>query len=1757
MADQNNSPTSIRYTGGLFKDTSHLDQPIGTIRYAKNAVMNQVLSALSNEEGNVLKASLPVDSVVIGAVSLTDNRVVLFLKIGDRSEVGLYKGSVYQTVLNPLVNTFDVDTDMNFSLDYPIEGQYTEQSDRDLVVYWTDDFNPPRALNITRQLESNTQHLYGVNPADSPDTSYIDRLNLFPHSGPVPHAELKGVNMGGECKTGVYYLALRYTDDDLTSTNFVTVTNPVSVVGSVEGVLPIESYDGDSAGSDAGKSITWTIKNINTDYKYLSAAVVFDVGEGKQARLLKDIEITDRSEFEIVFAGEQNSTEFSLEEVVIDAVSYTKAKTLTQLDNVMYLGNLESERDLGYQKYANFIKTDPVVKVFSDFDPFVITPANLQSKIASSATSIHNGYRDPLNIYKYKGYTREEVYAFYIAFILKNGEMSYAYHIPGRRSLTNVPITEVPELHYSEGGVTPIAGSTVNEASTLSGGGSNEWMLMNITGGWQNPLSHFFHWYDFSQAAGSRGMNYWENRNELYPNTDNYDVVDAYTDQIVDDIRTENIRHHRFPSNLNPTYTTVKGSNAVEVSQTLRQQGTKLVVNWVWYNEGLDNHFADQGGPMEQVTDYEISDIGIQFQGLYSEESDVDNWAPNMQDNANWWPSGPNNTSCFPPKNLSLDFPQINDLNNALAGTAQNRYNVANGEGQAFVDSGWQFGCGGSYTDVEFRYARSGPPKGANVILGWNKVLTGAPPNSPNCGNICLGTVPFGPTPDHTRIVRPEWANNWPHKNSGARPGWIAWGTCAIADDEDESAKLDHEVQALGFKLSDLKIPRAIADKVQGFRIYYANRTHDNRTVLGQNPIHPMPYVKGADLSGCNGGGIIASAEALTDYYLATGLPSYTDPNGTNRTWALHDFYLLNRRPSLSSATHIKLQYTLNMLQFRGNIKYYSDVNIRDEENGVYPCVKPEVYTGFFASGVHNRIPNYLLNFTIKDKAKAYINGNTFGQVKHLGFKHPIYNINGESLAAIEIGPKLPKWLVSGFYADWRGSGYSDTPANNSEISFDHYTQSIEGFSPAWPFLNEGEDNSGLMLYMANLKAFKTDLYEAVDTQDLVWTGFEILGNDLNNFIVDSDYNGNTPDYTTETVQSTATSLIYESSSNDRGIFGGDTFICRHGYRMTSNEQKNSGNPNCTDEKSVVFTVVESTDNINFRHIESVQSFYFPGAPLSDMLNLKANVDLSYNPDVETGNMKYNEAYAFVNDVKTVLPLPTRFADPNNYPTRVIRSSKDDGSSLIDAYRIYRALQYRTLPTNRGELWKLSPYNNLLLFHMEDSIYRTKGKQRMKLDDGTEAYVGSGDIFAQDPDELRPTDSGYMGTKAQRACIVTPYGYFFPDIKNRRIFYIGTSGIYDLTSPTYGMQRWFQDNIPFALEQYGFDGNIDNPISGMGFHAVWDERYSRVILTKRDIKPTQTFIDDYSGEFETTADAFTEGATGVIWVNGSYYRLVTEGASQTWETLEIDPDSSEATTARYFERTGWTISFTVTPERQSFGVWTSFHDYIPYIYSYSGIDIYSFTRGVSSAVDRGIYKHNNDNGLGKYYGTIYDFEIEIVHNLSTGMNSLFYSLDWTADVLTYNSGKRRQTKDLNAGFTSFMVYNSDAHSGQTDIEYMINTRKTGGSWKVNQFRDMSLEVTDTSIYYTGPFTGSNYGIVNTTVAGTSPAGVPTATPLAMFNVDGMDETFNTNYLDLTKPWNERGKFIDRFLTLRLIYNNEDNNLINLYNTQVFARPQNR
>ena len=294
-----------------------------------------------------------------------------------------------------------------------------------------------------------------------------------------------------------------------------------------------------------------------------------------------------------------------------------------------------------------------------------------------------------------------------------------------------------------------------------------------------------------------------------------------------------------------------------------------------------------------------------------------------------------------------------------------------------------------------------------------------------------------------------------------------------------------------------------------------------------------------------------------------------------------------------------------------------------------------------------------------------------------------------------------------------------------------------------------------------------------------------------------------------------------------------------------------------------------------------------------------------------------------------------------------------------------------------------------------------------------------------------------------------------------------------------------------------------------------------------------------------------------------------------WVTLELNTSMQYGSV--WFETgKGWTISY--YPE---LGVWGSFHDYIPNIYFNTSTDFYSLTDQFSrpafingtttSATHLGttygnnvIWKHNSTNNYGMIYqewvnhgGQISEtdwldivdrvpFEFEFIHNEFKAEDTLLAAFNYTLE--TFN---QVGISVLEHGFTSFFIYNTLQMSGESILEYLINTRRVGNNWKINKFRDMA----DAALENTA---GGYYMSTNTNViGGTNTGTITTSSTENMFTYDGMSKTLNPNYLDLTKNWNLQRKFIDKWVGIRLIYNNVSNNLLNLYATDVVVRKVHR
>jgi hypothetical protein len=1031
----------------------------------------------------------------------------------------------------------------------------------------------------------------------------------------------------------------------------------------------------------------------------------------------------------------------------------------------------------------------------------------------------------------------------------------------------------------------------------------------------------------------------------------------------------------------------------------------------------------------------------------------------------------------------------------------------------------------------------------------------------------------------------------------------------------DGEVTFEEEVRILGIKLNNIRIPRFILEQVQGYKVYYAKRTQGNKTIIGQSGLHNSEAYLAGNLSLTKTDG--KTGPFFNLWYL-TGTTSISGLFQKEADWTdkvylsqsvlkFHDFNLLRKKHTLATATHIDVQYIVTMQNWEGRYKgaqlqnpsgstqtvfssfraghgddehawVHPDLGntidfSKDPDSVDYDVLGPEAMRGYVLIGAKYWAPgnsntdvgtdsiqidpgarrqDQLLSpfqsiFTIAPESATYVAGLTFlKNISATAFKGASYLVNNSGESNITIG------LTSGLPAL---QGYT---ARNWATYDNAY------------LIKSTAANGRQNIYLANLCSAKTDVFEPFDQQQLVSTGFykSTLGVNLVTGVDNGDIKFN-----------------YYEGVTSGNLFGGDTYICRYGYRTTSqsfaltffkrgvNEDGVSAGtiPNLyNDIPFNIFTgqtgtydvlaggptsnsfresairnddnwrrgnvnpfttlyqfIVESDDNINFRHCGDVEkgvspadSVYFDKFTAADVLYKSPLYDLT-----KMDNLLYEDQYSAQQDKRVTVPFPKKERSTNLYPNRIIRSNTQDGN-FNDAYRAFLALEYKDFGQNKGAITNIFNLDALIYIHTERSLFRTKGKQTMELGDTSQAYIGSGDLFAQEPDEFVQSSEGHLGSYNKLGSLVTKDGYIFVSRKTRKIFLIGQKVI-DLSD--IGLGTWSRDFIPFAVENYGLNLdalniNQDAPTGRFGFLVSYDPLFKRTLITKREIVPTDLFQSQF--------------ASGTIYYDSttnSFYDRVGGKPIQLTEGI-------------YFKKGGWTISFS-----NDFTVWASRHSYIPPMYAYNSKYLFSFNPSSPAY----LFEHHDYDNPGRFYNSIYNFEFEFIYTGETtttttgavsstkAVNKIFTSISYVADVFRKEATSLRQFDNkFDTGFTSFYVYNTTQNSSEIAFSYLSNIRKTDNTWVTNAFRDLSAISFNTNLVqgqinihgdlYTGTYTTSN-----------------TET---MFLSEGI---INPNYLDLNKAWYDQRKFVDKFLGIRLISNNQAKNLINLYTAKAAYRTSNR
>ncbi len=775
------------------------------------------------------------------------------------------------------------------------------------------------------------------------------------------------------------------------------------------------------------------------------------------------------------------------------------------------------------------------------------------------------------------------------------------------------------------------------------------------------------------------------------------------------------------------------------------------------------------------------------------------------------------------------------------------------------------------------------------------------------------------------------------------------------------SGDVGAKANVVALQLTNIPIPANVKSKIAGYNIYYAKKDQKNTLVLAQD-------VAKFSATNVNVNPPYAWCSTGSNADLRITTTPVANPIkyqiADTKSFRIHDFNVLKNKLDISTAAWVK-----NIAEMRADTVFAGATPF----TGSRTIAQYTDFTG--ATTATTGLLWYIGNsrtteFIRKIKSIFFLAANTTGYANtsaSYNTTKDVYNKEGESCVFIEV----------------------ENQFNSLRAKITPDYQSID--NP----INSTSNNTALF----NVMAYLTDVHNSFDNQELVECGYNTVMTE--------------PGYTVSTF-----------------VTQGDTFFGINSYRMTSalgDLPTSSPFINLTMRYNYVVPHL-SRANVLYRNQGPLSTdIYFPKSPLTTnptawsdsgagVLEIANTFDSyrDYNNDYSRGNTIYQPEIIQKGIV----------ADNNLFNTRIIRSNNASTEAVEDAFKQFPAGNYKDLDKNRGQIEVLKKDSTALIIHLTNAITKTIARDVLKTDT-TVAYIGNGDIFEIPTREIRYTDIGFGGTQSQWANIVTPFGYMYPDIKNRKVMNFG-EGL-DTISDN-GMINFFQENINFKLvEQFPevpiSQDNNANP-NGIGYTAAWDNINKRYLLTKKDYSMNPELFPSYVGVYDVLP-SLTIGSI-IFYTATSTFQIYTYTG---WQELPFS-------NTQYWIDESFTIGY--YPDFKS---WFSFYDYKPLAYIYDHNQFW----GINSNV---IWKHNTGNRC-TFYGNVYNTVIDVPFNEQGDKSKIFDNVQFVSKYILNNVESQDKT------FDSYNIYSSNGLSGETT--FTGHSRFINGTWYVNDFRDMRAD----------------------------------------------------------------------------------------------------
>lgn len=332
-------------------------------------------------------------------------------------------------------NIVNFDVNLNSNLTKPLDIDCQDSYDGTVNLILNDDYNAPRIINTRfSKLEDNQYKIINRNQLEQTnlykDTEVDKQTRLFRNINNIPKIDLLDIGNSGKLKGGNYTFYIKFADNDYNKTDIVAESGQVSIFKG--DLSKISSISGTILNEETDKYVTLKISNIDKSFSKIYVYYIRNYCDENgirqtEAALIQEPYDIKNIEETITITGYETTEEISVEEVNIQYNMAAAVKTQTQVQNMLFFGNIQKPevkikelQNLSYYIKVSLQQSDKTVGYIDE-----------EYKPDEKGDPYNTEYYSPYNIYYKLGYWPDEIYRLGVVYIMNDDSLSPVFNLRG------------------------------------------------------------------------------------------------------------------------------------------------------------------------------------------------------------------------------------------------------------------------------------------------------------------------------------------------------------------------------------------------------------------------------------------------------------------------------------------------------------------------------------------------------------------------------------------------------------------------------------------------------------------------------------------------------------------------------------------------------------------------------------------------------------------------------------------------------------------------------------------------------------------------------------------------------------------------------------------------------------------------------------------------------------------------------------------------------------------------------------------------------------------------------------------------------------------------------------------------------------------------------------------------------------------------------------------------------------------------------